>query len=61
MDLSSSAGTGVADLLFQLPNEAMKHADRVRRIKQAIDDDLVREADLDRVMAKLLEELQRSP
>ncbi len=61
MELSSSASTGVADFLFRLPNEAMKHAERVRRIKKAIDDDQVREADLDRVMAKLLEELQQSP
>ncbi len=60
MDLSTGVETPLSDLLFHLPNRPMKRTERVRRIEQAIASGQVEEVDLDLVMARLLEELQRT-
>ncbi len=60
MDLRPAAESGLSDFLFQLPNGPLTHQERVRQLEEAIAHGQIKEADLDRVMTRLLEELQRT-
>jgi anti-sigma28 factor (negative regulator of flagellin synthesis) len=61
MDLPSVPQRGLDEFLFQLPNQPLAREERLRLIKQAIaDGTLVTQEHVDRVMARLLEELQRT-
>jgi hypothetical protein len=62
MDLSADAARSIDEFLFQLPNKPLEREERLRLIKQTIaNGDDVTQEQLDRVMARLLEELQRAP
>lgn len=60
MDLPTKAEANVGDFLFQLPHGGLTRSERVQRIEAAIAEGRIKEDDLDRVMARLLEELQRT-
>jgi hypothetical protein len=51
----------IDEFLFDLPHQSLEREERLRLIKQAIEDgDGVTQEHLDRVMCRLLEELQRN-
>ena len=53
--------TSIDDFLFHLPNQPLERKERLRLIKQAITEgNGVTQEHLDRVMTRLLEELQRA-
>ena len=62
MDLPPGIAKSIDDFLFHLPNRPLEREERLRLIKQVIaNGDQVTQEQLDRVMARLLEELQRAP
>jgi hypothetical protein len=62
MDLPAGLAKSIDEFLFQLPNRPLEREERLRLIKQALRNvDLVTQEHLDRVMTRLLEELQRAP
>ena len=62
MDLPSGPARSIDEFLFQRPNRPLEREERLRLIKQALANaELVTQEHLDRVMARLLEELQRAP
>jgi len=62
MDLPAGTDRNIDEFLFHLPNRPLEREERLRLIKQAIaNGDSVTQEHLDRVMARLLEELQRAP
>ncbi len=62
MEPRSGAARSIEEFLFQLPNRPLEREERLRLIKQAVENgDVVTQEQLDRVMARLLEELQRTP
>ncbi len=60
MDLRHAADSGLGDFLFQLPNGPLTREERVRQLEEAVTQGRIKEDDLDRVMTRLLEELQRT-
>lgn len=60
MDLRHAADSGLGEFLFELPNGPLTRAERVRQLEEAIAEGRIKEDDLDRVMTRLLEELQRT-
>jgi hypothetical protein len=62
MDLPSGPARNIDEFLFHLPNRPLEREERLRLIKLALaNGELVTQEHLDRVMARLLEELQRAP
>ena len=54
--------TTLDQFLFQLPNQRLTREERIRLIKQVIrSEEEVTQESLDRLMARLLEEIQSDP
>ena len=62
MEPPAGSARTIDEFLYHLPNRPLLREERLRLLKLALGDgDSVTQEHLDRVMARLLEELQRAP